>query len=65
MARDRKRAKQRRDRRVRESARAAAHTQPTRADVPPIRGVYRGAAGAALDARVKMTRLDPAASASP
>ncbi len=29
-------------------------------DVPPIRGVYRGAAHAALDARVKMTRLpDP------
>jgi preprotein translocase subunit SecE len=34
VARDRKRAKQRRDRRVREGARAAAPTQPTRADVP-------------------------------
>jgi len=34
VARDRKRAKQRRDRRLRESARAAAPTQPTRADVP-------------------------------
>jgi preprotein translocase subunit SecE len=34
VARDRKRAKQRRDRRVRESARAAAPSQPTRADVP-------------------------------
>jgi hypothetical protein len=33
--------------------------------VPPIKGVYRGAAGALLDARVKMTRLDPAASARP
>jgi transglutaminase-like putative cysteine protease len=32
-------------------------------DVPPIRGVYRGAAEARLDASVKMTRLDPAASA--
>jgi preprotein translocase subunit SecE len=34
VARDRKRAKQRRDRRVRESARAATPGQPTRADVP-------------------------------
>jgi transglutaminase-like putative cysteine protease len=33
------------------------------ADVPPIKGVYRGAAGAELDASVTMTRLDPAASA--
>jgi transglutaminase-like putative cysteine protease len=32
-------------------------------DVPPIKGVYRGAAGAELDASVQMTRLDPAASA--
>jgi transglutaminase-like putative cysteine protease len=32
-------------------------------DVPPIKGVYRGAAGAELDASVRMTRLDPAASA--
>lgn len=32
-------------------------------DVPPIRGVYRGAAEAALEASVQMTRLDPAASA--
>ncbi len=35
------------------------------ADVPPIKGVYRGVAGAAFDARVTMTRLDPAASATP
>jgi transglutaminase-like putative cysteine protease len=35
------------------------------ADVPPIKGVYRGTAGAAFDARVTMTRLDPAASATP
>jgi transglutaminase-like putative cysteine protease len=35
------------------------------ADVPPVKGVYRGAAGADLHAQVKMTRLDPAASASP
>jgi transglutaminase-like putative cysteine protease len=28
------------------------------ADVPPIRGVFRGAAGAALSASVKMTRTD-------
>jgi transglutaminase-like putative cysteine protease len=32
-------------------------------DVPPIKGVYRGTADAALDASVSMTRLDPAASA--
>jgi transglutaminase-like putative cysteine protease len=32
-------------------------------DVPPIRGVYRGGAAAKLDASVRMTRLDPAASA--
>ena len=32
-------------------------------DVPPIRGVYRGAASAALEASVRMTRLDPATSA--
>jgi transglutaminase-like putative cysteine protease len=32
-------------------------------DVPPIKGVYRGAAGAELDATVRMTRLDPTASA--
>jgi transglutaminase-like putative cysteine protease len=32
-------------------------------DVPPIKGVYRGAAGAQLEAAVHMTRLDPAASA--
>jgi transglutaminase-like putative cysteine protease len=37
----------------------------TYADVPPIKGVYRGSAGAHHDARVKMTRLDPAASATP
>jgi transglutaminase-like putative cysteine protease len=35
----------------------------TYADVPPIKGVYRGAAAAELDASVKMTRLDPQASA--
>jgi transglutaminase-like putative cysteine protease len=33
------------------------------ADVPPIKGVYRGAAAADLDASVTMTRLDPQASA--
>jgi transglutaminase-like putative cysteine protease len=33
------------------------------ADVPPIKGVFRGAAETELDARVQMTRLDPAASA--
>jgi transglutaminase-like putative cysteine protease len=33
------------------------------ADVPPIKGVYRGAATAELDASVTMTRLDPQASA--
>jgi transglutaminase-like putative cysteine protease len=32
-------------------------------DVPPIRGVYRGGAAAKLEASVRMTRLDPAASA--
>ena len=32
-------------------------------DVPPIKGVYRGAASATLEARVTMTRLDPQASA--
>jgi hypothetical protein len=32
-------------------------------DVPPIKGVYRGSAAAELHARVRMTRLDPAASA--
>jgi transglutaminase-like putative cysteine protease len=32
-------------------------------DVPPIKGVYRGDAGAELDASVRMTRLDPTASA--
>ena len=37
----------------------------TYADVPPIKGVYRGSAGAHHDARVKMKRLDPAASATP
>ena len=35
------------------------------ADVPPIKGVYRGSADAHLHARVTMTRLDPAASATP
>ncbi len=33
------------------------------ADVPPIKGVYRGAAAAELDAAVSMTRLDPTTSA--
>jgi transglutaminase-like putative cysteine protease len=33
------------------------------ADVPPIKGVYRGPARASLDVGVQMTRLDPAASA--
>jgi transglutaminase-like putative cysteine protease len=33
------------------------------ADVPPIKGVYRGSVGAALEAAVTMTRLDPQASA--
>lgn len=32
-------------------------------DVPPIKGVYRGQAAASLDTSVRMTRLDPAASA--
>jgi transglutaminase-like putative cysteine protease len=35
------------------------------ADVPPIKGVYAGAAGAHLEASVTMSRLDPAASARP
>jgi transglutaminase-like putative cysteine protease len=35
------------------------------ADVPPIKGVYAGAAGAHLQASVSMSRLDPAASAKP
>ena len=34
-------------------------------DVPPIKGVYAGSAGAHLDASVTMSRLDPAASAKP
>lgn len=33
------------------------------ADVPPIKGVYRGGANAELDASVTMTRSDPQASA--
>lgn len=33
------------------------------ADVPPVKGVYRGEGGAELSARVQMTRLDPQASA--
>lgn len=33
------------------------------ADVPPIKGVFRGPASAALEASVEMTRLDPSASA--
>jgi transglutaminase-like putative cysteine protease len=33
------------------------------ADVPPIKGVFRGPASAELDASVEMTRLDPSASA--
>jgi transglutaminase-like putative cysteine protease len=33
------------------------------ADVPPIKGVYRGSARTKLDAGVQMTRLDPATSA--
>ena len=33
------------------------------ADVPPIKGVYRGSGCAELDVSVTMTRLDPAASA--
>lgn len=32
-------------------------------DVPPVKGVYRGSAAAALDAAVTMTRLDPQAGA--
>jgi transglutaminase-like putative cysteine protease len=34
-------------------------------DVPPIKGVYAGSAGAHLEASVTMSRLDPAASAKP
>jgi transglutaminase-like putative cysteine protease len=34
------------------------------ADVPPIKGLYRGGASADLDASVTMTRLDPQASAA-
>ena len=30
------------------------------ADVPPIKGVYRGGAGAELSASVRMQRTDPA-----
>jgi transglutaminase-like putative cysteine protease len=33
------------------------------ADVPPVKGVFQGAATSTLDARVQMTRLDPQASA--
>jgi transglutaminase-like putative cysteine protease len=33
------------------------------ADVPPVRGVYQGGATSALDASVRMIRLDPQASA--
>jgi hypothetical protein len=29
------------------------------ADVPPIKGVFRGGAGAELSASVRMTRSDP------
>lgn len=35
------------------------------ADVPPIKGVYAGSAGAHLSASVTMSRLDPAVSARP
>ena len=35
------------------------------ADVPPVKGVYAGAAGAHLEASVTMSRLDPAVSAKP
>ena len=35
------------------------------ADVPPIKGVYAGSAGAHLEASVTMSRLDPATSAKP
>jgi transglutaminase-like putative cysteine protease len=34
-------------------------------DVPPVKGVYAGAAGAHLEASVTMSRLDPAVSAKP
>jgi hypothetical protein len=37
--------------------------RPSAASRPPIKGVYRGAAYAELDASVTMTRLDPQASA--
>jgi hypothetical protein len=37
--------------------------RPSAASRPPIKGVYRGAADAELDASVTMTRLDPQASA--
>ena len=33
------------------------------ADVPPVKGVYRGPAAADLESRVTMSRLDPQASA--
>ena len=33
------------------------------ADVPPIKGVYRGSATSELEARVTMTRVDREASA--
>jgi hypothetical protein len=33
------------------------------ADVPPIKGVFRGAPQAELEASVRMTRLDPQATA--
>ncbi len=33
------------------------------ADVPPVKGVYRGGAEAKLAAAVSMTRLDPTTSA--
>lgn len=35
------------------------------ADVPPVKGVYAGAAGSHLEASVTMSRLDPAVSAKP
>jgi transglutaminase-like putative cysteine protease len=34
-------------------------------DVPPVKGVYAGSAGAHLESGVTMSRLDPAASAKP
>ena len=33
------------------------------ADVPPVKGVYRGPAASDLDAAVTMSRLDPQAGA--